>query len=186
MLTDTKIAGKRLVLAQNTTHAPRCAENNSVPDLRKHLRAWSLVPWLYALEPNLNHLQWMPNDNRCWQARSRLNPDLRDRIPSYYDLRPRAGRDLARWRWIIFTENVSDFCRSSLRQLVFHRLENSYLSSWRGKQVSGLENNRPCFGLCRKLWRPRFLSNRKMPFTHSWRKLCCNFSERKRRQRMPE
>jgi hypothetical protein len=186
MLTDTKIAGKRLFLAQNTSHAPRCAENNYVPDLRKYLHAWSDVRGLYALEPNLNHLQWMPNDNRCWQPRWRLNPDLRDRIPSYYDLRPRAGRDLARWRSIIFTENVSDFCRSSLRQLVFHRLENSYPSCWRGKQVSGLENIRPFPGLCWKLWWPRVLSNRKMPFTHSWRKLCCNFSERKRRQRMPE
>jgi hypothetical protein len=186
MLTDTKIAGKRLVLAQNTTHAPRCAENNSVPDLWKHLRAWSLVPWLYALEPNLNHLPWMPNDNRCWQTRWTLNPDLQSGIPPYNALRPRACRDLARWRLVICTENVSGFRRSSLRQLVFHRLENSYPSCWRGKQVSGLENIRPFPGLCWKLWWPRVLSNRKMPFTHSWWRLCCNFSERKRRQRMPE
>ncbi len=184
MLTDTKIAGKRLYLAQDTSNAPRCAENNSVPNLRKYLRAWSVVRGLYTLEPNLNHLQWMRKDNRCWQTRWRLNPDLRGRISSYNDLRPRAGRDLARWRLIIFTENVSDFCRSYLRQVIFHRLKKSYPSRWRGKQVSGLENNRPCFGLCRKLWRPRFLSNRKMPFTHSRWKFCCHFSERKRRQRM--
>ena len=138
MLTDTKIAGKRLFLAQNTSHAPRCAENNYVPDLRKYLHAWSDVRGLYALEPNLNHLPWMPNDNSCWQTRWTLNPDLQSRIPPYNALRPRAGRDLARWRWIIFTENVSDFCRSSLRQLVFHRLERSYRSRWRWKQVGGV------------------------------------------------
>jgi len=133
MLKDTKIAGKKLILAQNTSNAPRCAENNSVPDLRKYLCAWSVVRGLYALEPNLNHLQWMRKDNRCWQTRWRLNPDLRGQIPSYNGLRSRAGRDLARWRWIIFTENVSGFCRSSLRQLVFQRLEKSYPSRWRGK-----------------------------------------------------
>ena len=186
MLTDTKIVCKRLVLAKNTSYAPRCAENNSVPDLRKYLRAWSVVRGLYALEPNSNHLPWMPNNNRCWQTRWRLNPDLRGRIPSCNALRPRAGRDLARWRWVICTENVSGFRRSSLRQLVFHRLEKSYPSRWRGKQVSGLKNNRPFPGLCRKLWRPRVLSNRQMPFSRSWRQLCCNFFKRKRRQRMPK
>ncbi len=125
MLTDTKTADNRLVLAQNTSHAPRCAENNSVPDLWKHLRALSVVRGLHALEPNLNHLPWLPNDKRCWQTRWRLNPDLRGRILSCNALRPRAGRDLARWRRVICTENVSGFRRSSLRQLVFHRLSKS-------------------------------------------------------------